>query len=65
MSTEGKPQKRSGPDPSCCCSGQSNAAHLLEAGLESFPASDAPDWTLGRDNRNSDCCASGAKTKAV
>lgn len=65
MSTEGKQQKRFGADRSCSCSAHSDVAHVLEAGLESFPASDAPDWTLGRESRNSYCCDGSAETKAV
>lgn len=64
IATALKPQNRSDVKRSCC-SGQSDVAHVLEAGLESFPASDAPDWTLGRESRNSYCCAGGAETKVV
>lgn len=55
MSTKGNSERRPDADSHCCCNEQSDAAHVTEAGLQSFPASDPPDWNLGRDSEAGNC----------
>ena len=47
-----------------CCSGKKNSAQVAQAGIESFPASDPPDWMLGRDEQAASCCQSSKATSA-
>jgi len=49
---------------SSCCSGKKNSAQVAEAGVESFPASDAPDKAPGREEPASSCCQSSKGTVA-